>query len=245
MNDGNDGNDRNPTPPGLVLTTPTGSRFRFDPGALCLELLTTGGPGPYARYEVLHQPADLAAWLPQSRLRLPADAVRITAPELAGARTLRDALWRLTAARAHDEPGPAADYAALNRAAEHPPLVPRIAPDGTAAAPLPADGAQLVSTLARDAITLLTGPHADRIRECGAHNCRLIFVDTSRPGRRRWCSMERCGNRHKVRALRARRDTGAPPPQFPAPSPALAAASSFPSPAAGRSPADRPSESMG
>ncbi|KJS55624.1 zf-CGNR multi-domain protein [Streptomyces rubellomurinus subsp. indigoferus] len=191
---------------GLLLTTPAGTSFHFDPGALCLELLTTGGPGEYARYEVLHQPSDLAAWLPRSRLRLPAGAVRITADQLAAARTLRDALWRLAAARAHGAPGDPADYAVLNRAAEHPPLVPRIAPDGTPAAPLPADGAQLASTLARDAIALLTGPYADRVRECGAHNCQLVFVDTSRPGRRRWCSMERCGNRHKVRALRARRE---------------------------------------
>ncbi|MFE4395106.1 MULTISPECIES: CGNR zinc finger domain-containing protein [Streptomycetaceae] len=221
------------TPPGLLLTTPGGGRFHFDPGALCLELLTTGGPGPYTRYEVLHRPADLAAWLPPSRLRLPADAVRISPAQLAAARTLRDALWRLAAARAHGGRGTPADHAVLNRAAEHPPLVPRIAPDGTAAAPLPADGAQLVSTLARDAIALLTGPYADRVRECGADNCQLIFVDTSRPGRRRWCSMERCGNRHKVRALRARRDSEEAPP------------TTAPTPDSGRTQADRPSESMG
>ncbi|MFF9647100.1 CGNR zinc finger domain-containing protein [Kitasatospora aureofaciens] len=196
-----------PPAPGLVLTTPGGSSFLFDPGALCLELLTTGGPGDLFRFEALHRPSDLTDWLPRSRLRLPAGAVRITAEQLTDARTLRDALWRLATARAHGTTGTAADHAALNRAAAHPPLVPQIAPDGTAAAPLPADGAQLVSTLARDAIALLTGPYADRIRECGAHNCRLLFVDTSRPGRRRWCSMERCGNRNKVRALRARRDS--------------------------------------
>ncbi|MEU4296691.1 CGNR zinc finger domain-containing protein [Kitasatospora aureofaciens] len=197
--------------PGLVLTTPGGSSFLFDPGALCLELLTTGGPGDLSRFEALHRPSDLTDWLPRSRLRLPAGAVRITAEQLTDARTLRDALWRLATARAHGTTGTvadhAADHAALNRAAAHPPLVPQIGPDGTAAAPLPADGAQLVSTLARDAIALLAGPYADRIRECGAHNCRLLFVDTSRPGRRRWCSMERCGNRNKVRALRARRDS--------------------------------------
>ncbi|NEE48667.1 CGNR zinc finger domain-containing protein, partial [Streptomyces sp. SID8455] len=45
------------------------------------------------------------------------------------------------------------------------------------------------------------------IRTCGADDCRLLFVDTSRPGKRRWCSMERCGNRHKVRAHRARLTT--------------------------------------
>ncbi|MFD0278240.1 CGNR zinc finger domain-containing protein [Kitasatospora sp. NPDC127111] len=201
---------------GLVLHSPGGTRYLFDPGALCLELLTTGGPGDYARYEVLHRPEDLAEWLGQSRLRLPAGegtgpdptsaGLAISPDQLAGVRTLRDALWRLAAARAHGEPGAAGDYAVLNRAAAHPPLVPQIAPDGTTAPPLPANGDQLASTVARDAIALLTGPYADRIRECGAHDCYLIFVDTSRPGRRRWCSMERCGNRHKVRALRARRE---------------------------------------
>ncbi|MEV6972070.1 ABATE domain-containing protein [Kitasatospora sp. NPDC093806] len=192
--------------PGLVLRSPGGSSFHFDPGTLCLELLPTGGPGPYTRYEVLHRPADLARWLDESRLGLPPGTVRISDDQLTAVRTLRDALWRLTAARAHGSAGDPADYAELNRAAARPPLAPQIAPDGAAAPPLPGDGDQLASTLARDAIALLTGPHADRIRECGADNCRLLFVDTSRPGRRRWCSMERCGNRHKVRALRARRE---------------------------------------
>ncbi|MFD5461459.1 CGNR zinc finger domain-containing protein [Kitasatospora sp. NPDC127059] len=207
-----DGDGAAEAPTGLVLTTPGGSRFHFDAGALCLELLTTGGPGDHAPYEALHHPADLTGWLPRSRLRLPAGTVRITAEHLADARTLRDALWRLAAARARGRTGTPEDHATLNRTAAHPPLVPRIAPDGTPGTPPPADGAQLISTLARDAIALLTGPYADRIRECGANDCRLIFVDTSRPGRRRWCSMERCGNRHKVRALRARRETGQPPP---------------------------------
>ncbi|KJY36053.1 CGNR zinc finger domain-containing protein [Streptomyces sp. NRRL S-495] len=197
--------------PGLVLHSPGGTRFHFDPGTLCLELLPTGGPGPYARYEILHRPSDLLEWLGQSRLGLPPGTVRISDDQLAAVRTLRDALWRLTAARAsgdrtnadHADP---ADHAVLNRAAARPPLAPQIAPDGTAAPPLPGDGDQLASTIARDAIALFTGPHADRIRECGADDCQLLFVDTSRPGRRRWCSMERCGNRHKVRALRARRE---------------------------------------
>ncbi|MFB7472976.1 CGNR zinc finger domain-containing protein [Kitasatospora sp. NPDC056184] len=194
--------------PGLVLHSPGGARFHFDPGALCLELLPTGGPGPYARYEVLHRPADLADWAGECRLGLPPGAVRITDGQLTAVRALRDALWRLTAARAaHGRgAGDPADYAVLNRAAARPPLAPQIGPDGTAAPPLPGDGDQLASTVARDAVALLTGPWADRVRECGADDCRLLFVDTSRPGRRRWCSMERCGNRHKVRALRARRE---------------------------------------
>lgn len=61
-----------------------------------------------------------------------------------------------------------------------------------------------MATVARDAVELLTGPFVHRIRTCAAVDCHLVYVDTSRPGRRRWCSMEHCGNRHKVRALRAR-----------------------------------------
>lgn len=212
-------------PAGLVLHSPQGTSYRFDPGALCLELLTTGGPGPYQRYEVLHRPEDLARWLPASRLRLPADGVRISTGQLRATVALRDALWRIAVARSSGTAGTAEDYAVLNRAAAHPPLAPQIAPDGSAAAPLPADGAQLASTLARDAIELLTGPYADRIRECGAHDCRLVFVDTSRPGRRRWCSMERCGNLHKVRALRARREDS-PAAPGPAPTPPTTPAAS-------------------
>jgi predicted RNA-binding Zn ribbon-like protein len=34
---------------------------------------------------------------------------------------------------------------------------------------------------------------------CAADNCYLIYLDTFRPGNRRRCSMDRCGNRAKVR----------------------------------------------
>ena len=34
-----------------------------------------------------------------------------------------------------------------------------------------------------------------------------LFHDVSRSGARRWCSMQRCGNRHKVRQHRARAGT--------------------------------------
>ncbi|MFI7603810.1 CGNR zinc finger domain-containing protein [Micromonospora sp. NPDC049366] len=201
---------------GLTLVSLSGTRFRFDPGALCLELLTTGGPGPLGRrYEALHRPDDLAAWLELSRLRLDPARVRVDADDLATARRLRDALWRLACTRTGGRPptdDPAdfeatpADLATLNEIAAGEPLAPELTAEGTRRW-LPARGGQVLATVARDAVDLFSGPHADRIRECGAHNCHLVFVDISRPGQRRWCSMDRCGNRHKVRALRARRAT--------------------------------------
>ncbi|WDV53784.1 CGNR zinc finger domain-containing protein [Streptomyces coeruleorubidus] len=196
-------NERATETPGLTLTSYGGRTFRFDPGALCLELQTTGGPGEFARYEVLHEPVDLVAWTARSRLPDDLD-ITVTEGELERVRALRDVVFQLAADRAHGRPLRAAHLDVVNAAAAGPPLVARIEPDGTRAWAPGATGAHLLSTIARDAIDLFTGPYAHRVRECGAHNCYLLFVDTSRPGRRRWCAMEHCGNREKARAHRAR-----------------------------------------
>ncbi|QPP05034.1 zf-CGNR multi-domain protein [Streptomyces bathyalis] len=195
------------TPNGLVLRSPEGTRFVFDAGALCLEFLTTGGPGVLSRSETLHTPDDLATWCTASRLRLAPGDVHISGSEFRAARWLRDALSRFARAVAHGRPPNPRDVDEVNQAAQLPPLVPQIAADGQHGSHLPADAFQVLSSVARDAVGLFTGPLAARVRECGAPDCSLVFVDTSRPGRRRWCVMERCGNRHKVRALRARRGT--------------------------------------
>ncbi|QDY78452.1 CGNR zinc finger domain-containing protein [Streptomyces qinzhouensis] len=190
---------------GFVLDPPSGGRpFHFDAGALCLELLLLGGPGELARWDALHEPADLVGWVARSRLPDGLAPV-VSREEVAAGRELRDALYRLASARAYGRELPAADLAVVGRAAAHPPPVPRFGPGATREWVPGASGAQVLSAVARDAVELFTGPYARRIRECGTSNCLLLFVDTSRPGRRRWCSMERCGNRSKVRAHRARR----------------------------------------
>ena len=188
---------------GLTLHSHTGVAYRFDPGTLCLELLTTGGPGPFRRFEVLHEPADLATWADRSRLT-PTPVLEITEAEVADARRLRDALFRVVIAHTRSEPLPPADLEIINQAAARPALTPAIAPTGKRQWAGTPNGTRLLATVARDAVELLTGPFAHRVRTCAAADCQLVYVDTSRPGRRRWCSMEHCGNRHKVRALRAR-----------------------------------------
>jgi predicted RNA-binding Zn ribbon-like protein len=67
----------------------------------------------------------------------------------------------------------------------------------------------LLATVARDGVDLFGGPLAQRIRECEGEGCALLFVDTSRSGERRWCSMAGCGNKAKVAELRRRRRAGA------------------------------------
>lgn len=44
-----------------------------------------------------------------------------------------------------------------------------------------------------------------RIRNCEHQECQLYFVDTSKSGKRRWCSMEICGNRQKAAEFYARK----------------------------------------
>jgi predicted RNA-binding Zn ribbon-like protein len=55
--------------------------------------------------------------------------------------------------------------------------------------------------VARAAEELLVGP-LQRVRRCGGEGCGWLFRDTSRAGRRRWCSMSTCGNTAKVRRFR-------------------------------------------
>ncbi len=95
----------------------------------------------------------------------------------------------------------------LNGYAAGPAPVPLIDPDtGASAWRGPLTGAELVAEIARDAVRTLSRPARDRVRMCGGDNCYLLYLDTSRPGRRRWCSMQRCGNRHKVNAFRNRQE---------------------------------------
>ena len=58
--------------------------------------------------------------------------------------------------------------------------------------------------MAREAVELFSADERERIRECAADDCAIVFYDESRSNNRRWCSMQRCGNRAKVRAHRSK-----------------------------------------
>lgn len=50
--------------------------------------------------------------------------------------------------------------------------------------------------------TLLVTADRKRIRKCGASDCDVYFIDSSKAHRRQWCSMQNCGNREKQRRWR-------------------------------------------
>jgi predicted RNA-binding Zn ribbon-like protein len=62
----------------------------------------------------------------------------------------------------------------------------------------------LLGPLAHAAAELFTQIDRTRVRKCEHTKCVLHFLDTSKNGTRRWCSMKMCGNRLKVAAYAAR-----------------------------------------
>ncbi|MGA6162922.1 CGNR zinc finger domain-containing protein [Amycolatopsis magusensis] len=190
-----------------LITGEDGQPFPFDPGAFFLELLLTGGPEG-EQWELLRGTSDLASWLADSRLALTApieaEDVRIRPAELRAIKHLRDTLWTVTQVIAAGEEPNEDELETINAAAESS-LRPRVALDtGVCEWATPITGTQVLGTAAREAIDVIGGDRIDRLRECEAEDCGLLFLDTSRPGNRRWCSMQRCGNRNKVKAYRER-----------------------------------------
>ena len=47
------------------------------------------------------------------------------------------------------------------------------------------------------AIDLLQAPDSSRLKQCPGHHCGWFFLDATRRGNRRWCSMDECGQEAK------------------------------------------------
>ena len=60
------------------------------------------------------------------------------------------------------------------------------------------DAASLLAPILWSAGDLLAGDRLQRVRLCANEKCRWLFLDDSKSGTRRWCSMSACGNRAKA-----------------------------------------------
>jgi predicted RNA-binding Zn ribbon-like protein len=58
--------------------------------------------------------------------------------------------------------------------------------------------AALLAPVAWSAAALLVGTRLTRVRQCANERCLWLFLDDSKSGTRRWCSMSSCGNRAKA-----------------------------------------------
>jgi predicted RNA-binding Zn ribbon-like protein len=171
-------------------------------GALCLDFANTvdwAGDGTErpAHTDVLATPVDLARW----GRRLGLTAVVTTGRELAAARLLRAAVHEVFASvAAGAQPGDAA-VEALTRAFAEAAAAARLTTGGGWRLDWsPDDPCHVRHAVAVSAGDLLRTPDVlARVRMCPGSNCGWLFLDRS--GRRRWCSMEVCGSRAKMRRL--------------------------------------------
>jgi len=172
-------------------------------GRLCLDFAQTGDMGWGARYERLTSPSELSRWMRLSSLELP--AIRATNADLARAKTLRAAIWRIAQAVLTDGKPRVADVRRLNTEATCATLVRALGSDGESIHWHRPTVAAALATIAQDAVALLGDPtQRARLRRCENSTCRVIFYDDSRPGSRRWCAPNRCGDRIRARAYRQR-----------------------------------------
>ena len=57
---------------------------------------------------------------------------------------------------------------------------------------------RLLGVIAHEAAQLLVSPQLHQLKHCSNTKCILLFLDTSKSKKRRWCSMDTCGNRAKA-----------------------------------------------
>jgi predicted RNA-binding Zn ribbon-like protein len=199
---------------------------------LCLELCNATIDWHASRHPVEHLQdyCDLVAWGHEVGLIGPGASTALNAiaarqPQRAGAAlnrlvALREVCYRTFAEVAHHRTPGAGEIAGLNGF---------LARSLSAAAVMPAGEGFVWSwqaidldwalwPVARSAADLLTSEELDRLGQCADdRGCGWLFIDATRSRRRRWCSMESCGNRAKQRRHlereklgRARRDREKP-----------------------------------
>jgi predicted RNA-binding Zn ribbon-like protein len=135
--------------------------------------------------------------------------------DLTLARELREGL-RAELRSHHGAPPDAAARRGLDAAAAQLPLQVAFGTETPALAPADTGPrAGLAAVLAAVAALARTGEWR-RLKVCPADDCQWAFYDESRNRSRRWCSMEVCGNRAKLRAFRDRQPGTPAAPDAPA-----------------------------
>lgn len=208
----------NPRTPAAGYTLQT---FDWVGGHVALDFANTvgdlwsGEPKPY-----LHGYEDLLDWCqkadligPVGRRNLSAGSERAKALAFQESQALHDSLWTLFEAAARGARLPQKQLDHLNELVHKTAAWRRISVcededegkkvscgwDFKGAPPV-----AVLGPIVWRAVEFLENGPLDRVKECSAHDCRWLFLDTSKNRSRQWCSMENCGNRSKVRRFRGR-----------------------------------------
>jgi predicted RNA-binding Zn ribbon-like protein len=189
-------------------------KFDFDAGLLCLDFANTANWHASAHpTEYLETYSDLVGWglvaglltRPQAEqlLSLAKEHPSQASDQLEQAIAFREAVYHILSASVADQPIPESDLSVLNRyvqqAMSH--MALKSGPEGMVMdwETQPAALDFILWPVARSTVDVLTSDLHKRVGECqDDRGCGYLFLDTSRNGHRRWCSMESCGNRAKA-----------------------------------------------
>jgi predicted RNA-binding Zn ribbon-like protein len=176
---------------------------------LCLAYANTRyWRGAASPTEDLHGPEDLLRWVATTE-RLPPPIIdrfsahwrkrpNDAAASFRDAISLRETIFRCVAATAAGRLPPDDDLTALNAALAAAPPRRHLRPGGwEIGVPTLSVSALLAPTL-WSAADLLVRTTLQRLRQCANPECGWLFLDNSKSGNRRWCSMSACGNRAKA-----------------------------------------------
>jgi predicted RNA-binding Zn ribbon-like protein len=193
----------------------------FIAGRPCLDFANTvDWRRAAAPEELLHGYDDFVAWSVRAGTVEPgvADSLEREAaahPQAAAraferALTLRETIYGIFCAHAHDEAPRAEDLALVARsyadAVEHAELA-RVTPSSGYAWSFDESSTSLerpLWPLALSAVALLESDGLSQVRECEGRGCGWLFLDETRNHGRRWCVSTACGNRERVRRYYAR-----------------------------------------
>jgi predicted RNA-binding Zn ribbon-like protein len=200
-----------------VLTRPPLADLRIVGGHLALDFVNTrSGPrhGP-ADTEWLSSYGDFAAWShrvsggtagdsPGAAARRPAEVDAVAA--FARVQACRDDLYEIFVALADGSAPPDPALRRLQLAYLEALAHGRLAGDAAGCAWTWDSAGDLLAPLwpiVAAAVELLTSRPAEPVKPC--HACRFMFLDHSKNGSRRWCSMDDCGKAAKIARYLQRR----------------------------------------
>jgi predicted RNA-binding Zn ribbon-like protein len=180
--------------------------FHTEAGRLSLNWIATLGDRKGVPIERIDTVEDLKRWL--ADVACQSVTFDIGDDDLIEAKRLRVCTTNLMDALTGHKAPNSGDITTLNEFASVAPPDLRLNCTGTQLEHQePANASVLFGQIARDAIDLVTGPDFAKVKSCAADDCSVYFVDHSRPGKRRWCSMARCGNQAKKRKFLAKEGT--------------------------------------
>ncbi|MGZ4138913.1 MAG: CGNR zinc finger domain-containing protein [Actinomycetota bacterium] len=147
-------------------------------------------------------PEGLKEWLVERNLIDPPEQVHAT--DVQYAIETRNALQRMLLTNGGASPDPAA-VETVNRSATRAQLTLKFDVDGGSGLQPIARGVDgAIGAILAVAFAAMAEGSWTRLKVCPEETCRYAFFDHSKNRSRKWCSMEVCGNRTKVRSFRQR-----------------------------------------